>query len=1317
MKKAIPNILKYYLEYEISNILNSSELILSDQSMILTKEEIKNVKQEIAKIKEKKIEEKIKKFIGRKAKNIEELKTEIKQELLKLELSDEDEILIMGNIKNKIKESLYEKVNIKEKALENFIYYLCSIMQSQQFYLYAHYITYINSKKSEDVKQLPIFIFTCEIDGNNIEILESNVNPETLNILLSVILKKDITEVVLDYGDEIANYRKEIMNTIDGGDVFHLIDLYYAKLGEYTGVTQEQVKNIHKIHAKYKMNEEYIIALEELASQSIKNIKEDLETLIEIINNDNYVPKILDKYLENAGMSKKDIDDKKYKRSYLGNYKNEYGVSQIQYEIVNAIKDNDITAIEGPPGTGKTSLLKEIIANNVVERANLILKNWNENLEHKKSKIEYYDINWFHENEETIKSIVVSSKNGEAIENVGKEINKEIKYLFPIARKYERFEKKGKNKEKVLQQYKGMVCLPLGKQDNIISFKDFLYDLFLPMLDRIEGNSKIEILAEKVKNQYTNKLKEIEEFEKIIKTQTIMKDRKKYFYGIEILREDEKEERKTKIQNIEKIFLEDAKDKENKYEEIKNEKVELGEKIEKQKQEINKLEKKKQEIEQKIAQSQNEKSILKSKITELEKGKKHIEEISKSLLQKILQHKYYKENKNMDFDSLINENISKQETEDKKIDKYLDQQNEIENTYLDKEHEKNELEKQFSQISENFATLEQEIKEIKIIKIFNKFNGKTFWEYSNIVDIYGHSKLNQLNQELFLLALKLNELYIAKNSKEIKHNLEMFLEGTTTFICKSLYDSSDMYPKRKQEIIKSLWNTVFLCFPVVTTTLDSFCKRCFHLVPEYIDLELIDEAGQILPHNLVPALYRGKKVVIVGDVNQIEPIYSNVAKKFEEHQNIIGNNFENIKIENNSVQALANKNTDILSNQEPIMLNEHYRCERNIVNFSNKYVYHNRLNMNKKDDMEKPFFNNMVAIDIRGKEEKDEHVNTLEIEACIETIKYILQKNEGKNPTIAVITPFKNQTGKIEDRLNAEGLKNIKVGTVHAFQGQEKEYIIFSQVIDSPMKRRITDFIGGKGNMLNVAVTRAKKQFIFIGNIEVALKTRNYLTKLIEYIRKNGELYSLYYKENEVSEHVFDDEILKILQPEIQLGNDKIGLYIQSHFVEGILHDAKKHYEFLQYAIENAQKEIYIMSPWYKENVINDSFIESIKKLQTKGGTIRINFGYNKGNKNVTNAKELADELSKTRSLGFTSKEMAEEIANKMYENIGKENFVYAPPTHAKIVIIDNQYMCIGSHNWLSNAGKTNESERKKEVSRLTTSKKAIEYVKEKIFE
>ena len=44
-------------------------------------------------------------------------------------------------------------------------------------------------------------------------------------------------------------------------------------------------------------------------------------------------------------------------------------------------------------------------------------------------------MNWYNNNKDKIKSIVVSSKNGEAIENVGNEINKEISYFKPIAEK------------------------------------------------------------------------------------------------------------------------------------------------------------------------------------------------------------------------------------------------------------------------------------------------------------------------------------------------------------------------------------------------------------------------------------------------------------------------------------------------------------------------------------------------------------------------------------------------------------------------------------------------------------------------------------------------------------------------------------------------------------------------------------------------------------------------------------------------------------------------------------------------------------------
>lgn len=358
----------------------------------------------------------------------------------------------------------------------------------------------------------------------------------------------------------------------------------------------------------------------------------------------------------------------------------------------------------------------------------------------------------------------------------------------------------------------------------------------------------------------------------------------------------------------------------------------------------------------------------------------------------------------------------------------------------------------------------------------------------------------------------------------------------------------------------------------------------------------------------------------------------------------------------------------------------------------------------------------MVLLDVRGKIYKNKNVNRVEIESCIATIKYILKYDKGKEkPSIAVITPFKEQKAEIESKLKKEKIENVKVGTVHAFQGQERDYIIFSQVLDSLTKRSSLGFIGRKCNMLNVAVTRAKKQFIFLGNMDVATKIKNYSTKLVNYIQNNGVVYSLYDTENKVSENNWNKEILKVLQSELNLGSDKIGMYINKFIESGVIFDAKQHYDFLKYVIENAESEIYIMSPWFNSNVMDDVFFESIKRLKEINCKIRIYFGYKKGNANIIEAKELVQELKRSNSLGFAKEDVAEDIINKMYQLIGKEGFVYAPPTHAKVLIIDDKYMCMGSHNWLSNAGKSPQNQRATEGSIITTSLDAISYVKEEI--
>lgn len=1281
-EKETQKILKYYLEYEIYNILNSASIKIDKSNMILKNTENKNICKHFMILKENKIEKEIEKVIGKQVYNKENVIKQICSELRKI---DEDGTN-REQVSIKIKNILKENTNIKQKTITNFINNICDIQGTQEFWLYADNITDSTKKL-----KLPIFIFKCKLENNKIDIVEANINSETIKKAISIIQKKEFSEVAIEYEETILRLSNEISETIDGGDIQHLLDLYYTMIEETLEISKRDIENIGLTNKIYKINKEYIISLKELAIEGAKNIREDIELLIKIIEHNNYVPTVLNKYLNDNMNEKKDISNSKYIKPYKGNYKSDYGVGQVQYKIVNAIKDNELIAIEGPPGTGKTSLLKEIIANNIVERANLILENWNSGLtENKYNSTTYYDIDWYKSDNKVIKSTVVSSKNGEAIENVGKEINKEIRYMYPIARKYKRIELLNNEKQKVLQQYKGIVCLPLGKKDNIECFKEFLYENYIPRLEKIKKNGNLDKYCEQVKKRYEEKLKLVKLEEQLI----------------------------NKIQPVEKVCIEDKQIKEEilelrekeKCENIENKKINLKQ--------INLIENKLKNIENQLKDIQKNIAFKENEIKELQEQNNRFENISKNIISKILNYKFYKENRNIDYENKISEINIQIETEKIRITELIKDENKLKEQKSENIYDKEKLDDQELKLDEEIKNLKKQVTRIMLVEKFNEKNKKEFWKYKDIIDIYGHSYLNILNQELFELALKLNEAYVLKNIQEIIENLKIFLQNEKyNNICSKFYDSTNIYNEKKQEAIKSIWNTVFLCFPVITTTLDSFYQKCFQLLPEYIDLTLIDEAGQILPHNVVTALYRSKKAVIVGDINQIEPIYNITNKKFDKNEQEIGNRFNEIKIEENSVQHIANKKTDIISNDETIILKEHYRCEKNIVEFANKNVYQNRLIINKNDNMNKPFNNNMVALDVRGKKEENQNINRLEAESCIEAIKYIIEHHKGEEkPSISVITPFKKQKSVIENKLEEAKINNVKVGTVHAFQGQQKDYIIFSQVVDSLNDKHLINFIGRKCNMLNVAVTRAKKQFIFLGNLDLASKSGNFTTKLVEYIKENGIVYSLYDSENNIQEIDWDDQILSILQPGLVLEDDDIGKYIYQNFRNGILSDAKQHYEFLKYAVKNAKSEIYIMSPWFRDNVLNEEFIDCLKKLNKNKCKIKINFGYQKGNSEVRNAKELVEELARTNSLGFLSSELAEEIINKMYNSIGKENFIYAPPTHAKVLIIDGKYMCIGSHNWLSNAGNTVKSQRAKEVSIVTTNLVSINYTKEQLF-
>lgn len=106
---------------------------------------------------------------------------------------------------------------------------------------------------------------------------------------------------------------------------------------------------------------------------------------------------------------------------------------------------------------------------------------------------------------------------------------------------------------------------------------------------------------------------------------------------------------------------------------------------------------------------------------------------------------------------------------------------------------------------------------------------------------------------------------------------------------------------------------------------------------------------------------------------------------------------------------------------------------------------------------------------------------------------------------VGIITPFKAQQEKIERVCVKNGIHTGKgeskliVGTVHALQGAERPIIIFSVVYS---RHSDGDFIDIAPSMLNVAVSRAKDSFIVFGDMDVISgagrgKPRNILARYL----------------------------------------------------------------------------------------------------------------------------------------------------------------------------------------------------------------------------
>lgn len=282
-------------------------------------------------------------------------------------------------------------------------------------------------------------------------------------------------------------------------------------------------------------------------------------------------------------------------------------------------------------------------------------------------------------------------------------------------------------------------------------------------------------------------------------------------------------------------------------------------------------------------------------------------------------------------------------------------------------------------------------------------------------------------------------------------------------------------------------------FPIMITTCIS-AHKLGEPTPMF-DMVIIDEASQCnTAVSLVPII-RGESLMLVGDPQQLNPVILlgeldnqklrkkyNISDEYDYRENSIYKTF---------------LSCDSVSDE--ILLHSHYRCHKKIIEFNNKKYYNSRLHIASDSKETEP----LVYIDVPDIQGDEKNTSPGEV---FQIIKYATA-NKDKN--IGVITPFVNQRKLIEDALKREKLENVVCGTVHAFQGDEKDVVLFSTAITEQTKTGTYEWLKNNKELINVATSRAKDKLIVLSDFKnlsrLHQNDNDDLFELVQYVQKNGK--------------------------------------------------------------------------------------------------------------------------------------------------------------------------------------------------------------------
>ncbi|MCE2571306.1 DEAD/DEAH box helicase [Motilimonas eburnea] len=286
--------------------------------------------------------------------------------------------------------------------------------------------------------------------------------------------------------------------------------------------------------------------------------------------------------------------------------------------------------------------------------------------------------------------------------------------------------------------------------------------------------------------------------------------------------------------------------------------------------------------------------------------------------------------------------------------------------------------------------------------------------------------------------------------------------------------------------------------------------RSLPLKAELFDLVIIDEASQCDIASTLPAVFRAKHVVIVGDDKQLRFISFLSKDKQGKLQSRydLSNQTGEFDYRNVSVLDLANRH--IKQQQAIVVLDEHFRSKSALIDFSNRKFYHQQLKvMRHKPGNNTDYPLSIVPCQGQYKNGKNQQ-EALDVMAFLQT-KLHQQSAMGLHSSIGILSPFREQTMLLQkllpryatpDQINHH---RIKIETPYGFQGEERDIILLSMCVDEQSSGHQFRYIN-RPDVFNVAVTRARdEQYVFLSSRPHRLPSQSLLFEYIHSIERNHQ--------------------------------------------------------------------------------------------------------------------------------------------------------------------------------------------------------------------